>query len=88
MINVKSDDKCFPSTLLIYKSNISNAHGEGILLCTNFDFLKSKHIFKSFATSAVEAEKSLLVSPATCAILSRRAVELAVKWVYSFKNRN
>ncbi len=55
-------------------------------MCTNFDFLKSKHIFKSFATSAVEAEKSLLVSPATCAILSRRAVELAVKWVYSFDN--
>ncbi|WP_346938673.1 DEAD/DEAH box helicase family protein [uncultured Clostridium sp.] len=55
-------------------------------MCTNFDFLMSKHIFKSFATSAVEAEKSLLVSPATCAILSRRAVELAVKWVYSFDN--
>lgn len=32
----------------------------------------------------MEAEKSILVSPATCAILSRRALELAVKWVYSF----
>lgn len=55
-------------------------------MCTNFDFLKSKEIFRSFASSAVEAEKSLLVSPSTCAILSRRAVELAVKWVYSFDN--
>lgn len=55
-------------------------------MCTNFDFLKSKPTFESFAGSAVEAEKSLLVSPATCAILSRRALELAVKWVYSYDN--
>ncbi len=53
-------------------------------MCTNFDFLKTKKQFESFANSSIEAEKSLLVSPATCAILSRRAVELAVKWVYSF----
>ncbi|MBO2537638.1 DEAD/DEAH box helicase family protein [Rummeliibacillus suwonensis] len=32
----------------------------------------------------MEAEKALLVSPATCAILTRRALELAVKWVYRF----
>ena len=51
---------------------------------TNFDFLKGKQQFNSFANSAIEAEKSLVVSPATCAILSRRALELAVKWVYSF----
>ncbi|EDT70937.1 type I restriction enzyme R subunit [Clostridium perfringens D str. JGS1721] len=31
----------------------------------------------------MEAEKSIIVSPATCAILSRRALELAVKWVYA-----
>ena len=55
-------------------------------MCTNFDFLKSKKQFESFASSSMEAEKSLLVSPATCAILSRRAVELAIKWVYSFDN--
>lgn len=51
---------------------------------TNFDFLKSKSQFNSFVDSCIEAEKSLIVSPATCAILSRRALELAVKWVYSF----
>ncbi|MDF2612348.1 MAG: helicase, type site-specific restriction-modification system restriction subunit [Clostridia bacterium] len=55
-------------------------------MCTNFDFLKSKGNFKSFVNSCIEAEKSLLVSPATCAILSRRAAELAVKWVYSCDN--
>lgn len=53
-------------------------------MCTNFDFLKSKQRFVSFSGSSIEAEKSLLVSPATCAILSRRALELAVKWIYSF----
>lgn len=51
---------------------------------TNFDFLRDKPEFESFAESAIEAEKSLIVSPATCAILTRRALELAVKWVYSF----
>ena len=51
---------------------------------TNFDFLKDKPEFESFAESAIEAEKSLIVSPATCAILTRRALELAVRWVYSF----
>jgi type I restriction enzyme R subunit len=51
---------------------------------TNFDFLKSKPQYNSFAESAIEAEKSLIISPATCAILTRRALELAVKWVYSF----
>ncbi|MGL4363201.1 MAG: DEAD/DEAH box helicase family protein [Cellulosilyticaceae bacterium] len=55
-------------------------------MCTNFDFLKSKELFQSFAGSSIEAEKSLLVSPDICAILSRRAVELVVKWVYSFDN--
>lgn len=53
-------------------------------MCTNFDFLQAKRRFADFAHSGVEAEKSLLVSPATCAILARRALELAVKWIYSF----
>ena len=54
------------------------------LLCTNFEFLKFKKEFTSFSEACIEAEKSILVSPATTAILSRRALELAVKWVYSF----
>ena len=50
----------------------------------NFKFLKDNDIFKSFYNACIEAEKSILVSPATTAILTRRALELAVKWVYSF----
>jgi len=55
-------------------------------MCTNFDFLKQNKQYSSFADQAIEAEKSLLVSSATGAILSRRALELAVRWVYSFDN--
>lgn len=50
----------------------------------NFSFLKEKEIFKNFTDACLEAEKSILVSPATCAILTRRALELSVKWLYSF----
>lgn len=49
----------------------------------NFNFLKDKNNFISFSSACIEAEKSILVSPATCAILTRRALELAVKWVYA-----
>lgn len=51
---------------------------------TNFDYLLAKTEYKDFAKQAVEAEKSLSISPATCAILSRRALELAVRFVYSY----
>ena len=50
----------------------------------NFDFLKNKKEFQSFAQACIEAENSILISPATTAILCRRALELAVRWVYSF----
>lgn len=53
---------------------------------SNFDFLKHKQLFTSFANACFEAEKAMQVSPATVAILSRRALELAVKWVYRFDN--
>lgn len=53
-------------------------------MCGNFDFLKGKKEFESFTAACLEAEKGIIVSPANCAILSRRALELAVKWVYSF----
>ena len=51
-------------------------------MCTNFEFLKNKKEFEGFASSCMEAEKSIIISPSTTAILSRRALELAVKWVY------
>lgn len=49
---------------------------------TNFDFLTTKTAFSDFASSCIEAEKALQISPATTAILTRRALELVVKWVY------
>ncbi|EOU1828415.1 DEAD/DEAH box helicase family protein [Clostridium perfringens] len=52
-------------------------------MCSNFEFLKGKNEFESFSSQCLEAEKSIIVSPTTCAILSRRALELAVKWVYA-----
>ncbi|MBQ9135847.1 MAG: DEAD/DEAH box helicase family protein [Lachnospiraceae bacterium] len=51
---------------------------------TNFDYLLAKAEYADFAVQAVEAEKSIAISPATCAILSRRALELAVRFVYSY----
>lgn len=53
---------------------------------SNFVFLLTKEQFKSFASACTEAENALLVSPATCAITTRRALELAVKWVYQADN--
>ena len=55
-------------------------------MCRNFEFLNNKKIFDSFSFACLEAEKSILISPSTTAILSRRALELAVKWMYSFDN--
>lgn len=51
---------------------------------TNFDYLLEKKEYSDFAQQAVEAEKSLMISPANCAILSRRALELAVRFVFSY----
>ncbi|MGO5010651.1 DEAD/DEAH box helicase family protein [Niallia sp. Sow4_A1] len=52
-------------------------------MLSNFEFLRVKDQFKSFTKACLEAEKSLQVSPATCAILTRRALELSVKWLYA-----
>lgn len=50
----------------------------------NFSFLNKHKLYESFSNACVEAEKSLVVSYATTAILTRRALELAVKWVFSY----
>jgi type I restriction enzyme R subunit len=50
----------------------------------NFEFLNKHKLYDSFSDSCIEAEKSLVVSYATTAILTRRALELAVKWVFSY----
>lgn len=53
-------------------------------MCYNFDFLKKEEKYKDFTYACIEAEKSLVVSYASAAILTRRALELAVKWVFSY----
>ena len=50
---------------------------------SNFEFLKDKQEYALFAPAAIEAEKVFATSPAMCAIGARKALELAVKWVYS-----
>ncbi len=52
-------------------------------MTSNFGFLTRNKHFNSFSIACLEAERSIAVSPATAAILSRRALELAVKWLYS-----
>ena len=50
---------------------------------SNFDFILKNEIFKTFAEAAVEAEKSIAVTNVSCTIMCRRALELAVKWLYA-----
>ena len=49
----------------------------------NFDFLNGRKEFSMFAASAIEAEKVFATSPVMCVIGCRKALELAVKWVYA-----
>jgi type I restriction enzyme R subunit len=49
----------------------------------NFKFLKDHTNYSDFSDACIEAEKSLSLSYSSTAILARRALELAVKWVYS-----
>ena len=49
----------------------------------NFDFLNDSKEFAMFAPAVEEAEKVFASSPAMCVIGCRKALELAVKWVYA-----
>ena len=53
------------------------------LYMANFDFLNGIVEYKVFADAAIEAERVFHSSPAMCAIGCRKALELAVKWVYT-----
>ena len=48
----------------------------------NFDFLLNNKNYKDFAEACVDAERSLIISTINAASATRRALELAVKWVY------
>lgn len=49
----------------------------------NFDYLRDYKQFEMFSGAAIDAERTLNISPPLCALACRRAFELAVKWVYS-----
>ncbi len=50
---------------------------------TNFDFLKTEKRFDSFSDVAISAEKLLHIDIDSCVSNCRRAMEFAVKWMYS-----
>ena len=50
---------------------------------TNFDFLTEEKRFDSFSSVAVSAEKIFKIDIDACVINCRRAMEFAVKWMYS-----
>ena len=50
---------------------------------TNFDFLKTDARFASFADVAIAAENLLHIDIDSCVSNCRRAMEFAVKWMYS-----
>lgn len=52
-------------------------------MLTNFDYLKQEPKFSRFADVAISAEKIILMDPEASIINSRRAMEFAVKWMYS-----
>ena len=52
-------------------------------MMTNFDFLKTTPDFDAFADVAISAEKLLHIDVDACVINCRRAMEFAVKWMYS-----
>lgn len=50
---------------------------------TNFDYLKKEPKFNTFADVAIAAEKILYIDPSTSIVNCRRAMEFAIKWMYS-----
>lgn len=48
---------------------------------SNFGFIIDNRL-NNIKNACIEAEKGLMVTSATCAIMSRKALELGIKWVY------
>lgn len=53
---------------------------------SNFDFLRQNKIFSNFSEACYEAENGIGLNTVICSILSRRALELGVKWLYANDN--
>lgn len=56
---------------------------KGVIGMSNFNFLLSTPDFAPFANVAITAEKILHIDPAASVLNCRRAMEFAVKWMYS-----
>lgn len=52
-------------------------------MITNFDYFKTESKFSAFADVAISAEKIIVIDPESSIINSRRAMEFAIKWMYS-----
>lgn len=52
-------------------------------MVSNFGYLKKEKKYDEFVGSCIEAERLMNVSYSAAATFSRRALELAVKWVYA-----
>lgn len=52
-------------------------------MVSNFEYLKKEKKYNEFVDSCIEAERLMNVSYSASATFSRRALELAVKWVYA-----
>ena len=52
-------------------------------MATNFDYLKQESKFSTFSDVAICAERMILIDIDSCLINSRRAMEFAIKWMYS-----
>lgn len=52
-------------------------------MATNFDYLKFEPKFSTFSDVAISAEKIILVDTAASILTARRAMEFAIKWMYS-----
>ena len=50
---------------------------------TNFDFLKNEKKFDAFSDVAISAERVLSIDLSTSVLNCRRAMEFAIKWMYS-----
>lgn len=60
---------------------VKSTEGRGMV--TNFDYLKNESKFSAFADVAISAERIILIDPEACILNCRRAMEFAVKWMYS-----
>ena len=54
---------------------------------TNFDYLTKEHKFHTFADVAVSAEKIINIDPQASILNARRAMEFALKWMYSVDDK-